>query len=54
VETVDIEAHPELFERHRYRIPVVELDGREIAWGRISEKGLEWELARRSREKPKP
>ena len=41
---VDIEADPELFNRHRYRIPVVELDGKELAWGRISERGLERRL----------
>ena len=41
---VDIEADPELFALHRYRIPVVELEGHEMAWGRISERGLERKL----------
>ncbi len=41
---VDIETDPELFDLHRYRIPVVELEGHELAWGRISERGLERKL----------
>ena len=27
----------DLWYRHRYRIPVIELDGEELAWGRIDE-----------------
>lgn len=41
VRRVDIRTDPELLERHRHRIPVIELEGRELAWGRISERGLE-------------
>ncbi len=41
---VDIETDPGLFDLHRYRIPVVELEGHELAWGRISERGLERKL----------
>jgi hypothetical protein len=33
---VDILGDPELFERYRYRIPVVLKNGREVAEGRIS------------------
>lgn len=33
---VDILGDPELFERYRYRIPVITLDGREIAEGRVA------------------
>lgn len=31
VETVDIESDPELFRRNLERIPVVEVDGREVS-----------------------
>jgi len=37
---VDIQADGALFERFKERIPVVEADGEELAWGRISERGL--------------
>lgn len=33
---VDILSDPRLFEQYRYRIPVVMVDGREVAEGRIS------------------
>lgn len=32
---------------HGTRVPVVEMDGRELGWGRVSEKALERELLRR-------
>lgn len=44
---VNIEDDPELLERHRHRIPVVELEGEVIAWGRISERALRLALAKR-------
>ena len=47
VKKVDIEGDPGLFERYRYRIPVVEYDGEELGWGRLSERGLERKLERR-------
>ena len=50
VTRVDIETDSVLFERHRHRIPVVELAGRELAWGRISERGLERELRKALRD----
>lgn len=44
---VDIEAAGgELYERHRYRIPVIEWRGVELAWGRIDAAALEEALAR--------
>lgn len=46
VTRVDIETDPRLLERHKHRIPVVELEGCELAWGRISERGLEKALRR--------
>jgi glutaredoxin len=33
---IDIRTDPELFERYRYRIPVVTVDGREVAEGRVA------------------
>lgn len=33
---VDIRLDPEIFNRYRYRIPVVTVDGREVAEGRIN------------------
>jgi len=44
---VNIEDDPVLLERHRHRIPVVELEGEVIAWGRISERSLRLALAKR-------
>ena len=46
IKRVDIETDARLFELHKYRIPVVELAGRELAWGRISENGLDKVLKR--------
>ena len=34
---VDIRRDPELFERYRYRIPVISVDGKERLEGRIEE-----------------
>ncbi len=46
IKRVNIETDRRLFKRHKHRIPVVELAGRELAWGRISEKGLDRILQR--------
>jgi glutaredoxin len=40
LEEIDIAAHPALFARYRYDIPVLLKDGREIARGRISDREL--------------
>ena len=49
IEKVDIESDSTLYERFKERIPVVEADdGDELAWGRISERGLAHALRRRS------
>ena len=47
IEKRNIESDPELWEAHRYRIPVVLLDGEEIGWGRLSERGMDVQLRRR-------
>lgn len=44
VEKVDITSDPRLYELHGERIPVVELDGEELGWGRLSERALERKL----------
>lgn len=49
IEHVDIREHPELFARHRDRIPVVMVDGREIAAGIVTTPGLRSALSRRPR-----
>jgi glutaredoxin len=46
IQEVDIETDPELFERYRHRIPVLVVDGRQIAEGRISERDVRAALAR--------
>jgi glutaredoxin len=38
---VDIRGDAELFERYRYRIPVITVDGREVAEGRVDGVDLE-------------
>lgn len=45
VELVDIDASPELRERYRHCVPVVEIDGRERFRGRVDERLL-WRLLR--------
>ena len=40
LETVDITTHPDLFERHKERIPVVLINGEEAFVYRVSEKHL--------------
>lgn len=37
---IDIHTNPSLYARYRYEIPVVVLEGREIAKGRIDERTL--------------
>lgn len=37
IEEVDISQDPELFERYRYAIPVIALDGREVMAGKVTE-----------------
>ena len=44
---VNIADDPELLERLGQRIPVVELDGEVIAWGRISERALRLALRKK-------
>lgn len=46
LERVDIESDPVLRVRHGQRIPVVELAGRTLGWGRLSERALERELSK--------
>lgn len=46
IEHVDITENPELFARYRFRIPVVVLDGREIAAGIVTTPGLRSALSR--------
>ena len=46
VEKVDIDTDPALFEAHRYRTPVAVYRGKELGWGRLSERGMERELRR--------
>jgi len=49
VEVRDIESDSTWFERYRYRIPVVELDGDVIAEGRVDERTLKRRLREASR-----
>ncbi len=45
VEKIDIlAADPDVLQRHRYRIPVVEFRGQELGWGRLSREELERRL----------
>lgn len=46
IEHVDITADPGLYARHRDRIPVVVLDGRELAWGIVTTPLLRSALGR--------
>lgn len=46
VEQVDITETPDLFSRYRYRIPVVVVDGREIASGIVTTPALRAALTR--------
>lgn len=43
---VDIRTDPALFERYRYRIPVVTVDGKEAAEGRIGSQEMAAALGR--------
>ncbi len=43
---VDIRSDPALFERYRYRIPVVTVDGKEAVEGRIGSQDLAAALGR--------
>jgi len=49
VEHVDITADPELFARYRYRIPVLVVNGREIASGIVTTPALREALRRAGR-----
>ena len=40
IKKVNILSDPDLVARHGERIPVLELQGVELGWGRVSEKGL--------------
>ncbi len=44
-EAIDVESDPTLFRLHRDRVPVVLLDGQEIAFGRLDPVRLEAVLA---------
>jgi glutaredoxin len=46
VEKVNLESDPQLFEKHRHRVPVVLLGETELGWGRLSERALELKLSR--------
>jgi len=46
LEKVNIASDPGLEARHGRRIPVVEVAGRTLGWGLLSERALERELAR--------
>ena len=45
LETVDVESDPALLRRHRDRVPVVFVDGREVAFGRLDPAALHRALA---------
>ncbi len=46
IEHVDITKDPGLFNRYRERIPVVVLDGQEVAWGIVTIPALRSALGR--------
>ncbi|HYM91792.1 MAG TPA: glutaredoxin family protein [bacterium] len=46
IEHVDITRDPGLFIRYRERVPVVVLDGQEVAWGIVTIPGLRSALGR--------
>lgn len=43
-ENIDVESDPALVRRLRDRVPVVEVDGREVAFGRLDPRALETAL----------
>ena len=49
IDYVDITQDPRLFSRYRERIPVVVLDGQEVAWGIVTIPALRSALIRLSR-----
>lgn len=49
IELVDIDADPALYERYTVRVPVVAVDGVEIADYQIAPDQLEWALSGRRR-----
>ena len=49
IDHVDITMDPELLRRYRERIPVVVLDGQEVAWGIVTIPALRSALIRLSR-----
>ncbi|HEV2357802.1 MAG TPA: glutaredoxin family protein [bacterium] len=49
IEHVDITGDAELFARYREKIPVVVLDGREVAWGIVTTPALRSILRRAGR-----
>ncbi len=46
LEKVVIDPDPQLVVRHALRVPVVEIDGREVAYGRVERASLEAALLR--------
>jgi glutaredoxin len=44
-EEVHVETDPGLFRRHRDRVPVLERDGREVAFGRLDARVVEAALS---------
>ena len=51
---VEIDADPRLSIRHALRVPVVEVDGREIGFGRIDPTALETAVRGQARVVPSP
>ena len=47
LEKIDIEGDADLSAAHGDRIPVLVLGDEELGWGRLSERGIEHQLARR-------
>jgi hypothetical protein len=48
IDEINIESAADLFARYRYAVPVVLIDGREVARGRIDERALTAALVRAS------
>jgi hypothetical protein len=44
-EEVHVEGDPDLFRLHRDRVPVLERDGREVAFGRLDARAVESALS---------
>lgn len=51
---VPVDADPRLALRHALRVPVLEIDGREVAFGRLTYEGLEAALRAALAVRPSP